>query len=102
MVELCGELLGDKKEIFEASADLLKRTSETDELKWIGSKKALATFLNKFDLVAGHDSTKQKRGYRITREWVNDVKSRYIPSKTDSEVSEPSENRAQHGPEGNL
>jgi hypothetical protein len=102
MIELCEEILGSKQEVFEASADLHKRTSEIDGLRWITSVKGLASFLNKFDLTPRPKSGGKIRGYHITREWIDDVKSRYIAPISDSDPSQPSQTRAQSGSEGNL
>ena len=102
MIELCEELLGSKKELFEASADLFKRTSESEGLSWIKSAKGLASFLSKFDLVSRRDSVGKTRGYLITRDWIDDVKARYLPSIPGFEVSDVSETHAQSGSEGNL
>jgi hypothetical protein len=102
IIELCEELLGSKKEVFQSSLDLFNRISENDALSWINSKKGLASFLNKFDLVRRRDSDGKKRGYLITRGWIDDLKARCGPLIPDSEVSEVSETRAQSASEGNL
>jgi hypothetical protein len=102
MVELCAEILGDQVEIFEPSADLFRKASETEGLSWIKSMKALASFLNKFDMIARQKSGGKVRGYLITREWLEDTKSRYVSSIYAFEVSHTSQTRAQSGSGGIL
>lgn len=94
IVALCGlmeSLLNGGEEVFVPSADLLKRTSETDGLRWIGSTKSLATFLSKLDLVSRRDPTGSKRGYLLTIEILKDIKLRYVSSSPDFKASEASE-----------
>ena len=95
------ELAGSAK-TFVGSADLHEKMKETSGLQWIGSTKAMATFLSKFDLVSRQNSAGKKRGYEITREVLEDLKLRYTPTICDFESSEPSETRAQSGSEGIL
>jgi hypothetical protein len=85
-------VLGKELKAFISSAELLERVQP--ELPWITSKKRLAGFLGRFDLVSGKDSTGVIRGYAITKEWVDDIESRYLPG---FETSETSETRAQSG-----
>jgi hypothetical protein len=102
MVELCEDLLDGRSSVFESSADLLKRTSETEGLAWIKSTKKLASFLGSFDLVVGRQSGGKIRGYLITREWADDVKVRYLMSLTLCKASQPSQTEARSGFEGIL
>jgi hypothetical protein len=71
------EGLIDAEEIFIASDQLLAECQGTDELNWIGSTTALAGFLKHFDLAPTPDKRGAKRGYRITREWVNRWRKSY-------------------------
>lgn len=102
MVELLEEVLDGRRTVFESSADLFKRTTEVEGLSWIRSTKALASFLGKFDLVVGRQSGGKVRGYSITREWLDDIKARYLISNPVSEASQPSQSHAQSGSEGIL
>ncbi len=92
--ELVAEALDEAESIFISTADLLKRASETEGLTWIGSAKALATFLGKFDLTSRRDSAGKSRGYRITRQWLSDVQNRYSVALPAFEASEASESRS--------
>jgi len=64
-------------EIFIGSDDLLQECRQADELDWIESTKALAGFLKHFGLSPQPDTRGQKRGYRITREWVQQWRKSY-------------------------
>jgi hypothetical protein len=97
--EQAAGFLGDNESIFAPTSELLKRAAESEGLEWIGSAKALGSFLGKFDLTSRRDPAGKTRGYMITREWIEDVKSRYVSIYSDSEASEVSESRAQSGPE---
>jgi hypothetical protein len=95
-------VLDGSAKIFVLSADLHERMKETLGLQWIGSMKAMATFLSKFDLVSRQNPAGTKRGYEITKEILEDLKLRYTPTIPDSDPSEVSETRAQSGSEDNL
>jgi CHC2 zinc finger/Protein of unknown function (DUF3631) len=71
--ELAKGLLDKSESKFIQNGELLEKTSADDGLSWIKSKKALATFLGKFDLIVGHDSTGKLRGYTITKTWIEDT-----------------------------
>jgi putative DNA primase/helicase len=90
-------VLGKELKAFISSAELLEKIQP--ELSWITSKKRLAGFLGRFDLVSGKDPTGVIRGYAITKEWVDDIEFRYLPG---FETSEPSGTRAQSGSESIL
>lgn len=82
--------------------DLFKRAVATEELHWLKSTKGLATLCGKYALVPRHNSAKTGRGYSITKEWIDDVRARYMPRIIDFEPSEPSAGRAGRGFEGDL
>jgi hypothetical protein len=67
------------------------------EIAWCDSQKKLANFLGRFDLVARQDSTGKVRGYHVKKEWLEDVRNRYLGSLPSFEVSEPSESRSGGG-----
>jgi hypothetical protein len=87
---------------FVLSADLHERMKETAGLQWIGSTKAMATFLSKFDLVSRQNPAGKRRGYEITKEILEDLKLRYATTIPEFDPSEVSETRAQSGSEDNL
>jgi hypothetical protein len=102
---------GTGKEVFVASADLLERTKQTPGLQWIGSTKALASFMSKLDIVSrpkwmtlpdgpGTEVRKQIRGYVMNKEILDDIKLRYADSIPSSEASHVSQVQAQSGSEG--
>lgn len=62
--------LVEKEDLFIGSEDLLEECQRADELNWIGSTTALAGFLKHFELYPTRDTHGQRRGYRVTREWV--------------------------------
>ena len=66
--------------MFVASADLLEKMKQTTGLQWIGSTKSMATFLSKLDLVSRRDPAGKLRGYLLTKEILEDIKLRYMPS----------------------
>jgi hypothetical protein len=77
VVELLKNELGKDEDVFLPNAYLLSKVQETDGLKWIRSKKALATFLGKLDLVASH--LEAQRGYRVEKQWLDELENRYVP-----------------------
>jgi len=95
-------ILGGSAKTFVASADLHAKMKETLGLQWVGSTKAMATFMSKFDLVSRQDSAGRKRGYEITREILEDLKLRYTATICDFGQSDPSETHAQSGSDGIL
>jgi CHC2 zinc finger/Protein of unknown function (DUF3631) len=101
-VELAKGLLDKSESKFIQNGELLEKLSGDDGLSWIKSKKALATFLGKFDLTAGHNSTGDLRGYTITKAWIEETENRYGAIPSDFEVSEPSESQSGRGSEGIL
>jgi len=101
-VELAKGLLDKSESKFIQNGELLEKLSGDDGLSWIKSKKALATFLGKFDLIAGHNSTGDLRGYTITKAWIEETENRYGAIPPDFEVSEPSESQSGRGSEGIL
>jgi hypothetical protein len=102
MVEILADVLGDEECTFIPSGDLLAKAQATQGLAWLKSTKALATFLGKLDLFAGHDTTKTVRGYTVKRWWVDDVQNRYCFLYSGFKPSEASQTRAQSGLEGIL
>jgi hypothetical protein len=88
--------------MFVASADLLEKMKQTTGLQWIGSTKSMATFLSKLDLVSRRDPAGKLRGYLLTKEILEDIKLRYMPSIPEFEASEVSESQSGRGPEDNL
>jgi ribosomal protein L19 len=99
LLGLFESILDGSAKIFIASADLLGKMKETDGLRWIGSTKTMATLLSKFDLVSRRDPSGTKRGYEITKDGLEDLKTRYTPTIPDFEVSEASESRSGCGSE---
>ena len=55
LIDLLEVMLGTKKVRFIPSAELLEKVKETQGLQWIGSTKALGTFMSKLDLVSHRD-----------------------------------------------
>ena len=100
--QLADEILGSGEEAFIASEELLSKIKNIDELSWIGSAKALGTYLGKFDLNSRPNSQGKKRGYSITREWVEEVRNRYLSLYSESEVSDVSESHTGSHFEANL
>jgi len=100
IVQLLNIALGRGSKIFISSAELLEKVQP--ELSWIDSKKKLANFLRRFDLVSDRDPSRTIRGYAITREWIDDIKNRYLGSLPGFETSETSQTHAQSGSEGIL
>jgi CHC2 zinc finger len=95
-------ILDGSAKMFITSADLHERMKGTSGLQWIGSTKAMATFLSKFDLVSRHNPGGKKRGYEITKGTLEDLKLRYTPTLPDFDPSDPSQTRAQSGFGGDL
>jgi hypothetical protein len=95
-------LLDPEGGMFVASADLLEKMKQTTGLQWIGSTKSMATFLSKLDLVSRRDPAGKLRGYLLTKEILEDIKLRYMPSIPEFEASEVSESQSGRGPEDNL
>lgn len=77
-IPLAEKILEGGKEKFIRSRDLLDEVISVEELSWIPSMKALATLLGKFDLSSRQDKSGKSMGYRITKEWVDDLKNRYF------------------------
>lgn len=101
-IPVAEKILDGRDEDFIPSGDLMKKVQEVDELSWIGSTKMLASFLGKFDLPPKPKSGGTVRGYKITREWVEEAKNRYSVLISESEVSQPSQTQSGRGSEGNL
>jgi len=101
-ISVVEELLNGEAEKFISSTELLNAVKEADELSWIDSPRKLAALLGKFDLVPGRKSGGKVRGYRVSKEWVEEVKKRYVQFFPHSEVSQVSQTRAQSGPDGIL
>jgi hypothetical protein len=102
---LCGLLdamLGGSDELFIPSDELLEKMKGAAGLQWIHSAKTMATFMSKLDLVSRRDPTGSKRGYRVTKDAVQDIRSRYILLSPDFKASEVSDNQAGRGSEGIL
>jgi len=100
-VEVAKEILGSDCGVFIYSKDLLDRVRMIEGLPWVGSTKALGNFLGKFDLVPRRDPKGKRRGYLITRDWLDNIRNRYIPSIPDFKASEASEiqNRSHFEPD---
>ena len=64
-------------DIFMGSEELLEECQRVEELNWIESTKALAGFLKHFGLYPQPDTRGQKRGYRVTGEWVERWRKSY-------------------------
>jgi len=99
-IPVAEEILSGHETVFILSAELLEKVKQVDGLGWIGSSMALGNFLRKFDLSPRRDPRGQKRGYLLTREWLNDIKSRYLslsPDSKPSEVSDPASNGPEMG-----
>jgi hypothetical protein len=88
VVEVIDSLLYGREELFIATSELLSKIQAVEELAWIKSAKSLGSFLSKFGLFAGRDSTRKRRGYLIRREWLDDIRNRYAPTSEASETSE--------------
>jgi hypothetical protein len=88
VVEVIDSLLYGREELFIATSELLSKIQVVEELAWIKSAKSLGSFLSKFGLFAGRDSTGKRRGYLIRREWLDDIRNRYAPTSEASETSE--------------
>ncbi len=93
LVPLAEEILGSKQQVFVPSEELLSEVRGVDELSWIGSTKALATILGRFDLTSTKgrvDPDKgQVRGYLLTRAWIEEMMGRYVPKEPISEQDAP-------------
>lgn len=98
-IQVAREVLSGQEMVFIESAKLLEKVKEIEELSWLESTKGLSSFLGKFDLSPRPKPGGKVRGYKITREWVEEVKSRYSVLIPDSEVSQVSQTHAQRGPE---
>jgi len=98
-IPVAEEILGGQEKSFIESARLLERVKGIEELSWLESTKGLSSFLGKFDLHPKPKSGGNVRGYSITREWVEEAKSRYLGLILDSEPSQASQTRSQSGPE---
>ena len=70
------EQLNGMDSVFIPSKEIVELCVDTDELSWIESTRRLKGFLKKFDLFPKNKSGK-KRGYDITREWVEEWENRY-------------------------
>ncbi len=75
VLEAC---LGEKPDdpLFVASPDLLAKV--TPELPWIDSTQKLAGRLRKFGAYPRPSKDGKRRGYYIGREWVKDLRARYL------------------------
>ena len=102
LLNLLEIVLDGSAKVFITSADLHERMKETAGLQWIGSTKAMATFMSKLDLVSRRNPARDKRGYEITKDLLDDLKLRYIPTIPEFDPSDPSQTRAQSGSEGIL
>ena len=102
LITIAENVLDGAVDSFISNNELLKRAVATDGLTWLKSTKGLATFCGKYSLVPRHNSAKTERGYLITKEWVDDIRARYLPPIVDFKPSEPSGNQAGRGFEGIL
>jgi hypothetical protein len=94
IVKTIEEKIGGETKLFISSADLLAAVNA--ELSWIDTHRKLNNQLKKFGLKPGRDASGDKRGFTITRAWVDDIKTRYIivlPGDKASEASEGIENQ---------
>lgn len=98
-IQVAEEVLGGQEKVFIESAQLLERVKGIEELSWLESTKGLSAFLGKFDLHPKPKSGGKARGYWITREWLEEIKSRYSILIPDSEPSQVSQVHAQSAPE---
>jgi len=99
-VALAKDLIGGEKMIFVPTEDLLGEVRLIKELPSIGTSKALANYLGKFDLHPHSNGI--CRGYSISRDWIDDTENRYCPPPTGSEASEASESQSRSGSERDL
>ncbi len=77
VLEACLNEKPDEETIFVLSADLLARV--TAELSWIDSTRKLAGQLKKFGAYPRPSKDGKSRGYSIGREWVKELRARYLP-----------------------
>ncbi|MDI3467457.1 MAG: hypothetical protein OJF50_006278 [Nitrospira sp.] len=75
LLQACAELLGPNDEAFIPSADLLQQTRSHEELQSCSSERALAALMGKLGL--SPLSNGQRRGYRLSRAWVEEETARY-------------------------
>jgi hypothetical protein len=76
-MDMDADKLVPKEDLFMGSEDLLEECQRADELNWIGSTTALAGFLKHFELHPSRDTHGQRRGYRVTNEWVQRWRKSY-------------------------
>ena len=96
-ISIAEGFLGSQADMFVETENLLTAIKQIEDLCWIESAKALATFLRKFELSPKPNPSGKFRGYKITREWLNDIKNRYSAFIPESEVSDVSESQSGHG-----
>ena len=89
VIETLSEILGNDpnndtdfgdgtRGVFVYSSDLLKTLKGKPPTEWLNSTTSLATnVMSKLGLFPRPDSRMKKRGYKVTRTWLNDIISRY-------------------------
>src|SRR5262245_13942631 len=93
-IDEIGKVLGpDLDEVFIPSGELLEKFQARPGVDWIKSTTGLARFLFKLDLTPRPDVTRKRRGYNVTREWFNDMNTRY----SSTNMSNPSEAQQDQG-----
>src|SRR5262245_20027537 len=88
-VDEIAKALGSESERFIPSGELLDLFHNRPGINWIKTTRGLAGFLGKLDLTPKPDAAGKRRGYRLTRKWVDDMCARYTDNGL--EVSEASE-----------
>lgn len=85
-LDIAEKKLGTANEAFVSSQDLVEACMyDTEDLVWVDSTVKLKNFLKNFDLAPDRNSTRTKRGYDLTRRWVDGWKKRYPkPPETDA------------------
>jgi hypothetical protein len=77
VLESCLDEKPGEENLFVFSADLLAKV--TPELSWIDSTRKLAGQLKKFGAYSRTSPNGKAKGYRISREWVKELRARYLP-----------------------
>lgn len=97
LLKLIENVVGEGGGGFISSTELLEKVKAEEELAWIRSTRALANFLARFELMPRRDHRGVKRGYWITREWLEEIRGRYAGFSSACEASETSESQSGRG-----
>lgn len=78
-LDIAEPFLQGKEEVFLETATLLELCAEREEFSFDRERggRALAGFLRNFDQSSRHIASGEKRGYLLTREWVETWRKRY-------------------------